>query len=344
MSSITRRDAGRYETGPGGSEPPYVLLASSGRSGSNNLLDILDCHPDTICRSEPRGRPGAVFNRLPEGRMPRDLGPDFLPLWRAVIAEAAMRNGSLDHFRSRDKSWFRHPLLGRLFQPVFGSVRARRLMGRILPAYAGEEWPIPAVYASGDRLRRAVPVFKLTCVAAWIGNAIDAEPRMRIVHNIRSPQGFLASWYNRFALRADGGPEALLVRNRQTLAPVLAHYAADWPHGEAHSLSALLDSELWRWRFFNEAVLAFADRPAQYMTVFYDDVMDDRVAVAARVMAFCGLEPDAATVSRVAGLGRTLFTAPHRESLDPGVLDAAVGRVLAGSAIAAVFAAAGRPL
>jgi hypothetical protein len=339
MSSLTRRDAGLGEA-----EPPYVLLTSSGRSGSNNLLDILDCHPDTICRSEPRGRPGAVFNRLPEGRMPRDLGPDFLPLWSAVIAEAATRNGTLDHFRSSHKTWFRHPILARLFQPVFGSVRARRFLGKVWPAYAGQEWPVPALYASRDRLARAVPVFKLTCVAAWIGNAIDAEPRMRIVHNIRNPKGFLASWYNRFALRAEGGPEALLARNRQTLAPILAHYAADWPHGEAYAVPALLDSELWRWRFFNEAVLAFADRPAQYMTVFYDDVMDDRVAVASRVMAFCGLEPDAATRSRVAGLERTLFTAPHRESLDPGVLDAAVGRVLPGSAMAALFTAAGRPL
>jgi hypothetical protein len=330
-------------------EPPrsparYVLLSGSGRSGSNNLLDILDTHPDTLCRSEPAGVPGTVMSRLPKGGFrpgdePQPFPPDFLALWRATVAEAGRRNAKLDHFLGDHKRYFRHPWLARLFQPLFGSGTARRWMARVAPVYGEPEWPIPALYVSPARLAQALPVFKIGCAAGWIGRVIEHEPGLRVVHNIRDPRGYVQSWFNRYVVRRRGGDSALVyARTLRTLGPMLAHYGVAWPHGETVSEVALVEAELWRWRYLNEAMLDHAHRPGQSMTVFYDEVMRDRLAVAERIMAFCGLAVDEATRARIGAQQRRLFTEPHATSVDPAILDAALSRVLGGSRMEALLA------
>jgi hypothetical protein len=158
----------------------YVLLSGSGRSGSNNLLDILDCHPDTLCRSEAPDIPGTVMSRLPKGGFrpgdePEPFTADFPERWRAAVVDSGCRNAKRDHFIGDHKRYFRHPLIARLLQPVFGSGTARRWMARVAPVYGQPEWPIPALYVSPARLAEAVPVFKVGCAAGWIGRVIPSR-------------------------------------------------------------------------------------------------------------------------------------------------------------------------
>lgn len=321
----------------------YVLLSSSGRSGSNNLLDILDCHPRTFCRSEPASIPGMVMARLPEsgfrpGDEPEPFPQDFPALWRMTLAAASRRNGRRDHFIGHHKDYFRHPWLAQLFQPLFGSGKARRWMARFAPAYGNVEWQVPSVYVSQRRLAQAIPVFKLNCAAGWIARVIDTEPGMKIVHNIREPRGFLQSWYNRYLVgRRTGNKEQVYRDNLRTLAPILDYYGAEWHHGQNFSEIALVESQLWRWRYFNEALMEFSDRPDRYIRVLYSEVTDDRVAVAERIFAFCGLDVDTATQGRIVKQQRRLFTEPHTTAADPAILDAALSRVLQNSEIAKIF-------
>jgi hypothetical protein len=162
---------------------------------------------------------------------------------------------------------------------------------------------------------------------------------MRVIHNIRDPRGFVQSWFNRYVVGRRGGDSALVYeRSLRTLGPILSHYGVEWPHRDTFSEAALVESELWRWRYFNEAMLDLAYRPGRTITVFYDEVIRDRVATAERIMAFCGLEVDDATRARIGAQQRRLFTEPHATAVDPAMLDTALARVIGGSRIEALLA------
>jgi len=55
----------------------YVIVTGHGRSGSNLILDMLDCHEATFCRNESNKLKSSKLSRLPTPLLAEDLDSDF---------------------------------------------------------------------------------------------------------------------------------------------------------------------------------------------------------------------------------------------------------------------------
>jgi len=92
----------------------YVVITGHGRSGSNLLLDMMDCHEATFCRNEPNELKLSRLSGLPNPLMPEALPADFSCQFSAALEEAAVCNGARDRVRHSHKQYARGHVLGGL--------------------------------------------------------------------------------------------------------------------------------------------------------------------------------------------------------------------------------------
>lgn len=331
----TPRDSAR--PGPGWAERldrggRYVVITSSGRSGSNRLLDVLDQQPTTNCRSETTAT-WAGFLGLPRPIEVADLPADFPSTFGARIAETRLRRGERDHhLMMAHKSYLRGGV-GAAWMRAMGSARVR---GRIRRGAARTDWPIPKAALGPEAAGHVAAVFKMGAEPAWLGATHPAHEGQILIHNIRDPRDYLASWYNRF-VRAKGQDLGDLYRRVVRLSvPALASYGRP-PRPLRYDLHALLVYELLHWRHANERLMAHHGASPRYLRVTYEETSLDRMAVAERIYAHAGLALDGAMRDRIAGLENTIFARPHAERLDAGAVEAAVREALPDGPIAALY-------
>ena len=316
---------------PAPSLPPHVLVVGHGRSGTNMVLDLFDCHRMTFCRNEPNELHGAAFTGLGDAMFGDPEPSDFAARWQQAVAQSIRSNGARDRFGT-DKDYFRSDLHARLGQAVMSRARLR---ARLLPRQDGrtvEEWPCPGLYYDHEALARALPVLKILLAPAWTRRAHDLGGTQRVVHVIRRPEGFVQSWWSRYVTGIGGGPEQVFADNLPSLRRILQHFgrAGEMPQG--YSLRALLVSELWRWRYMNEMLADGLSGSERYLPVPYEAVMAERTAWAEKIYAFAGLEMTAAARAQVTGMRNTLFGQRKPDGLEPGLVAAAVDEITADSA------------
>ena len=142
----------------------YVLVAGSGRSGTNLTLDLLDASDRTYCRNEPYSETGRIARiaGLGQGYLPGDVPAAALEEWRGAMGHLAVRSGARDRFAPRPKIFFRPAPLPQLGQALYGRARLRALLGA-----GGLEWRCPGLYFNA-RLAEALPVFKILTYPSWI--------------------------------------------------------------------------------------------------------------------------------------------------------------------------------
>ncbi len=316
--------------------PPHVIIAGHGRSGTNMVLDLFDCHRMSFCRNEPNELHGTGFTGLGDAMFGDPVPADFAARWRQAVATTIRSNGARDRF-GLDKDYFRSPLVARAGQAVMSRARLRELL---LPKSEGrtvEEWPCPGPYYNHTALARALPVLKILLAPAWIARAHDLFPGQQVVHVVRRPEGFIQSWWSRYVTGIGGGPEKVFADNQPSLEIILAHFGHADKKPASYSLEALLVSELWRWRYMNEVLAEALSTSDRYLPVPYEAVMKERMVWAERLYTFAGLEMTDATRTQVEGMQNTLFGKRKPDGLEPDLVASAVAQVTEDSTWWAAF-------
>ncbi len=318
--------------GTGGKD--YLIIAGQGRSGSNRILDVFDCHPRTFCRNEANAVAGSALAPLLPGFFPSG-DPAFAARWREAFAAACGELSVRDRITGARKTWV-NPIRGTLSASVLRRDKLRRALGVVAPP--AQVWPAATLgYADAARLREAYPVFKILLCSGWILDAFEREPGMRVILNIRAPKAFLLSWRHRY-VGVHAPAETAFGQNMQGMKKILAHFGRDDAALSGYSEAALLRSELWRWRYINEALFApFAGRE-RFTTVTYERYDADPSGEARRLFAFAGLGLDVATEKRIAALRNSLFPDKAPPYPHAALLDDIVEEVLAGSPLKALWA------
>ncbi len=321
---------------PAQSAHPYIIIAGHGRSGSNRLLDAFDCHPQTLCRNEPNETRGSVFNELPPGFFPAGENPGFIDRWRKIIAIAATEISERDRIGERAKDYIASPA-NRLFaRRVLARRRIRGVLGSVWPNLRGEQWSAAPYLANHDRLAGALPVFKMLLCQGWLIDAFEREPEMRVIHNIRAPKPFLISWRRRYV--EPTGPQKVFEDNLRELQHILDYFGRKSLGTEDFSEEALFETELWRWRFVNEALHRACNGKPRYAWVTYDAFEKNPVGEAERLYAFAGLDLNDAVRAEIATLENKLFRPQPATAKDEfDFLDDIIEDVLDGSDLMAVL-------
>ncbi len=302
---------------------PHVIVSGYGRSGTNMVLDMFDFHARTHCRNESNVT-GTALDGL-AGFFAEEASEGFVAGWTAGLDRMARSVGRRDRLPAKGKVFLRRGAVARLAGWAQSKSRLRRLAGLY------HDWPCsPLIYDRAAMAREALPVFKMI-LCGPIATAHPQDPGQKLVHVMRRPAEFLGSWYNRYVLRGRG-PEAVFADTMERLPRILAMYDADPGRFASYSRAALLESELWLWRYTNDRLYALngSDR---YMPVIYAEAKAQPLATAEALYRFAGLEFDEACAARVRGMENRLFAAPHRESLPADEVVRAVDRVLQGSTL-----------
>lgn len=318
---------------------PYVVIAGSGRSGSNRLLDAFELHPQTVCRSEPEEMLGGDFERLPGAHSRNQpLGDDFESRWAQAVGRARRRQSDRDRIDALGKSFYAgRPLAG----PVQRLLARRRLrqniLGAILPGLRGQEWARPMFCVDAAALDSSLLVLK-TRPPQWLLRTHAGDPDQIVIHQIRDPRAFLNSWYNRWVSDSGGGDETVYRATMTVLPHMLAHFGESADRFAQYSEENLIESEVWLWRYLNEVLYTSLKDSPRYRLVNYDAFGRDPAGSMRDLLTLCGRgAPD----SLLAGIGRmenTLFAKGHGARLDPALCERVLARVLSGSVLNDVLA------
>lgn len=308
----------------------HVIIVGHGRSGTNMVLDIFDCHRNTFCRNEPNELVGSAFTDLGSS-MFLELEPDaFNENWHKAITETIRASGVRDRFPS-DKDYFHSVVHARIGQSLMSRSKIRAC---ILPRSAGagpEEWPCPSLYYDHTSLAHALPILKILLTPAWVIRAHHLIETQKVVHVVRSPQGFLQSWWSRYVTYADGGPEKVFADNQPSLAKILQYFGQEDQMPRQYSLLNLIVSELWRWRYVNEIMMTELSGSPRYLRLRYESVVREKLYWMEEIYRFAGLEPTPDCRLSVKAMENTLFKERKSDGLDSVLVDMAIEEVMADS-------------
>jgi hypothetical protein len=252
--------------------PRHIVIYSSGRSGSNRLLDLLDQHNSTNCRNEPDYDDydiGNLWKRTEKSGLPGD----FLEQWAAIVKNCALHKGARDRYDYLAHKEYLRPFLGKLWVEAARREKLRSLFLR----KSKNAWPIPKMALEKYSSSSIIPVLKVSGQPQWFQEPHFYFEKQQIVHNIRKPHDYLNSWYNRF-IRKSG------FTNEEMYDRVLN--SRSWMRREAglvdfsspYSFRNLLFVELWGWRFKNEALFNSLRQSPRYLPVSYSPSLGQYLA------------------------------------------------------------------
>jgi hypothetical protein len=306
----------------------HVVIFSSGRSGSNRLLDILDQHEWTNCRNEINAD-DPQFATLTNWDTSSASTEEIRARWEGSVRRAAVRKGRRDRYELSHKSYLR-PLLSRPWVEIYRRPSIRR------PLFDQSfDWQIPKVIFRRGVEDKIVPVLKISRPPELFVATHRADPSQIMLHNLRDPGAMIRSWYNRFVVPRHGSPEAIFetVRTKANRGRAEAGLP---PLTDAYSLRALLVAELWLWRLNNEPLVSEIGTSPRYLRITYDETSRSPVEVARKAYTHAGLDFSSTHGERVTSLKNELFSKPHSESLDSALVEDSVAEALDGSSLVAL--------
>ncbi|MFP4173752.1 MAG: sulfotransferase [Candidatus Hydrogenedentota bacterium] len=268
----------------------YVLICSSGRSGSNWLLDILDLSGSSFVRNEPdECGPNATFGRLTPARAV--IGKDEMLLeseWDTVLDTTAKSLGIRDHIASSHKHYVRPVAKTFGLDILMRKHRTRMAIANVIWPLRGEEWRLPGWLVDKSLLGETTPIFKLNNPPGWAVWALRNRPKSRVIHLVRHPGGFLNSWSNRYLSRHN--ESKVLGENRQRLRDVAA-IDVDWGarFGDVDAMDVEA-AEMWYWLYANESLYVEGRNRGRYLPLTFERLAAEPLATAQDAFEFCGLE------------------------------------------------------
>lgn len=310
----------------------YVLIAGTGRSGTNWLLEILDQSRQTHCRNEPNGCAGSAFSRLPHGLVESPaLAEELERAWDDSVARTARSFGVRDHAIPVPKVHFSRMAQRLGLARLARAKRPRRALGRVLPSPLAEEWPIPPWVMSRRPEGPTLPVLKVLGRTGWMTWALRNRPEAHVIHIVRHPGGFLNSMMKRVWSRTS--IEDVARSNRELLQVVATDPAWAARFGDLDAISPL-EAEIWFWRYATETLHRAGAGNPRYQLIIYEDLAANPVEVSRAVYRGCGLDWDEAIEGRIRQMSNQsrAIARAWRDRLNPDQV-AHVERILGGSPV-----------
>lgn len=302
---------------------PCILVFGMPRSGTTWIGKLFDSHPDVLYRHEPDS-----FRPL---SLPLFPGKESAPRYRDEL------NGfvaSLPRMRSPEVVG-KQPLFPKSYQSA-AALSFYRVCVVAAKAASRIRRHFPCVYRpTGEGSPQVRLVWKSIESPGRLGVCIEALPTTRAIHLLRHPCGYVASLLRGVAAHrfSDG---AASTDKMWLLKKLLAT-----PTGQKHGLSvdhlerlSLEERLAWFWILAQEKILADIAGSERVLTVRYEDVCAEPLAMTRRMFDFAGLDWSAQTASFIAastavpdGGYYSVFKQPQaaaqrwRSELAPAVID-----------------------
>ncbi|MCA9212529.1 MAG: sulfotransferase domain-containing protein [Planctomycetales bacterium] len=313
----------------------YFVIVGSGRSGSNRLLDMFDLSPRTLARNEADQVDGSPFSTLPRGNLPLPDSDQFVDDWQNAIDSSVLCQSVRDRIAEHPKVYIKEPLRKLIGRQFFRRNRVRSAIGSVF-SIGGDEWRLPGWYLNKACVDQIVNVYKLNSCASWMRALFDANVPAKIIHNLREPHQFMASWYHRYFESQESDRVA---RENKVILTAAAQRDSFWADrcGDIASMSTI-ESQVMLWTYINESIhLAGRGKP-NYRTVTYQQIDDASMQVSKDLYAFVGLEWTEDIGERVARMDNKLFKKRSELSSDAErEVDDALAKYLPQSALAQLF-------
>lgn len=249
------------------------------RSGTTWIGKLFDSHPDTLYRHEPDSVQKLGIPQFPE--------KEDAPRYRAELEQFV---SSLPRMRSPEVVG-KQPLFPKSYQSAVGLVAYR---ASVLLAKAGSHASrhFPSVFRpTGESCEHTRLVWKSIESQGRLGVCIEALPQARAIHLMRHPCGYVAS-----VLRGEAAKrfrDATPAAERLWVLKLLLATSSGKKHGVSLDDLARLTPEerlAWRWVLMQEKTLADIAGCERALTVNYEEVCVDPVAMTRRMFAFAGLD------------------------------------------------------
>lgn len=315
-----------------------VLIVGSGRSGSNRMLDILDLHPQTHCRNEANVVQSGVLAKLGSGLTPDDVSKDFPNDWKIATNKIRLKLSYRDRIANQPKAFLKEWARISFGAQLFRRNKLRNFVGLLYPSISGEEWLLPSWYLNNIEDNYPLHVYKILGQPYWLKALLASELDLKIIHNLRNPHHYMASWYNRYLKGYNHKPEAVRQLNTEILTKVKRqddYWAKRIPNPRKMNL---FESELMLWVYSNETILNSGKGNNNYTYVTYEEIDNSAVETAERICEFLGLELDSEFSGKVHNMKNTLFKKTKRlKHGELAEIDLAIRKFLPNSPLAKLW-------
>lgn len=255
-----------------------ILVFGMPRSGTTWVGKLFDSHPDTLYRHEPDSVRHLDMPLYPE----LEAAPDYRGELQRFVA-------ALPQFRSAK-------VVGK--QPLFPK---RYLSGAALGAYrlsvgaarlaSGVKWTIPCAYRpAATGCERARLIWKSIESPGRLGACMQALPHVRAIHLMRHPCGYVASVLRGEAAGRFGDPRPS-AGEMWVLRALLDTSTGKRRGMRIDDLGRLTPEErlAWRWVLTQEKIIADVTDCDRVLTIRYEDVCAEPLAMTRRMFEFTGL-------------------------------------------------------
>lgn len=320
-ANLERRN--RFKAG----QDRYCLIVGHGRSGTNLALDALDLHPMTVCRNEPNEIDGSLFANIPGDLTEWTQTEEFQSAWTKAVEVSYLRKGNRDRFHNHHKAFFRNKLSAIIAE----SILPRRSFRPLTAAKSRGEWAVPDIFLNKSILNDIIPVYKILLRPHWITNTHQSSANQYVLHIIRSPLGFINSWYNRYITANKLNERDVHRANMDSVEVILRRLNGAMRSGWHFSTESLIESELWRWRYMNDTLYSELKMSPRYKLVHYRNLTQSAVDAGREIYDWLGLDRCEWLDEGVKGMRNTLFPSRHRKNLPSDLVLDLAESVLEGS-------------
>lgn len=269
-------------------QPPRMLIAGHGGSGTKRVFNLLDLSPETHCHVAHQDEAGSVFADFSGSIVLTDDAMERLEAgWNDAIDHIAGRLSRYDHLPPPPKT-YHYALARRLgLWRLVGSKRLRQRIGSIVPSWCAIDWPLPALLGDRSAMRDAPLVVKMNKIPGWVSWVLAQRPDTSVVHVVRHPGGYLHAWRDRFLSRADA--QEVRGANQARLREIAEKLPAWAERFGAIDAMSVFESELWFWRYSTETISEAALGCSAHQLVLDHEVMHNPMSVAERLYEQIGL-------------------------------------------------------
>jgi hypothetical protein len=176
-----------------------------------------------------------------------------------------------------------------------------------------------------------LPILKVLRVPGWWMRSHDAHTGQKLIHAVRSPGAFLKSWLNRYLSTQEA--ETVFRASLPSARKIAAHFGVETLASDDMTEARLIESELWRWRYTNEAMYAALKGSERYTSVTYDAFSADPGAETRRLFAFAGLSADNRHEAAVASMENKMFGGKRGSATIETPLAPIMDKVMSGSVL-----------
>jgi hypothetical protein len=256
-----------------------ILVFGMPRSGTTWIGKLFDSHPDTLYRHEPDSVRRLSLPLYPETQ----VAPQYREELEQFVA-------SLPQLRS-PKVVGKQPLFPKSYQSAV-ALCAYRVSIAFAKAASRVHRNVPFFYRpSAERSEQVRLVWKSIESPGRLGVCMESLPDARAIHLMRHPCGYVASVLRG---KAERRFESLIPsgEDKWLLKMLLATST-----GKAHELNlddveSLTPEELltWQWVLTQEKILADVAHCGRVLTLRYEDICTEPVAMTRRMFEFTGLD------------------------------------------------------